>query len=318
MTPEFLLAKLGLPLLRLLLTMAVGLLAANLLEALHWTRFVARLAAPLVRAGHLKEVAGASFSLAFFSPAASNTLLAEAHGRGELSRRELVLANLFNSTPTFLVHLPTLFSLVFAFLGTRAFIYIGLTFAAAFLRTLCTIVAGRLLLPARPQGCPAPQAKDQGPSDWRDVARRTLKRFRKRLWRLVVFTVPIYCLFFAAQQAGWFGAAEAFVARHAGAFSFLNPQSIGIIALHLVAESGAALSAAASLAHSGALSTPEIIMALLVGNIVSSPMRAVRHQFPSYAGFFAPGLALFLVLSNQFFRVASLIIVAAAYYWWAF
>ncbi len=318
MDTELLFSRLFLPLLRLLLVMSFGLLLANLVEALHWTRFVAKLASPLVRLGHLRDVAGASFSLAFFSPASANTLLAEAYERREMSRRELVLANLFNSTPTFLVHLPTLFSLVFAFLGTRAFLYIGLTFIAAFARTLCTIVAGRLLLPPLPPSCvdcllPEPQARD-----WRSVARTTLRRFRKRLVKLLTFTIPIYCLFFAAQQAGWFTAAERFLAEHAGALSFLNPESIGIVALHLVAESGAALSAAASLAHSGALTTPEIILALLVGNILSSPMRAVRHQFPSYAGFFAPSLALFLVISNQAFRVLSLAAVAACYYWYAF
>lgn len=46
------------PLLRLLLGLAVGLLIANLLEALRWTRYLARLAAPLARTAHLREVAG--------------------------------------------------------------------------------------------------------------------------------------------------------------------------------------------------------------------------------------------------------------------
>ena len=47
------------PMLRLLLGLAVGLLIANLLEALRWTRYLARLAAPLARTAHLREVAGA-------------------------------------------------------------------------------------------------------------------------------------------------------------------------------------------------------------------------------------------------------------------
>jgi len=47
-------------------------------------------------------------------------------------------------------------------------------------------------------------------------------------------------------------------------------------------------------------------------------MRAVRHQFPSYAGYFTPALALHLVLANQACRAASLIVVTAAYYWYVF
>ena len=315
MEASVLFAKLVLPLGRLVLVMSVGLLLAGLLESLHWTRFVARLASPLARLGHLREVAGASFALAFFSPAASNSLLAEAHASGELSRRELILANLFNSSPTFLVHLPTLFSMVFAFLGPRAFVYVGLSFAAAAMRTACTIIAGRIMLPPPPQDHRTCAAPDSGKRDWKKAAELTLARFKKRITKLLLFTIPIYCLFFAMQQAGWFSLAEQWLAEHAGAFSFLNPSAISIIAMYLLAESGAAMSAAASLAAGGALADHEVIMALLVGNIISTPMRALRHQFPSYAGFFSPGLALHLVLMNQLCRASSLILVAALYYW---
>ena len=313
--------KLALPLLRLLATMCVGLFAASLLESLHWSRFVAKLAAPMARAGHLREVSAASFALAFFSPAAANSLLSESHARGELSRRELVFANLFNSSPTYLVHLPTLFSLVFAFLGPLAFVYVGLTFAASALRTFCTLAAGRLFLPAPEEGCAAcPDESKSGRARpiWREAVKLTLRRFKKRITKLLLFTVPIYILFFALQQAGLFAAAESWLAAHADWLGFLNPKSLSIVAMHLVAEPGAALSAAASLAHSGGLAPREILMALLVGNIVSTPMRAVRHQFPSYAGYFAPALALRLVLANQLCRAASLACVTAAYYFLAF
>ena len=298
-----------------MLVMSVGLLLAGLLESLHWTRLVAKLASPLARIGHLREVAGASFALAFFSPAASNSLLAEAHAAGELSRRELILANLFNSSPTFLVHLPTLFSMVFAFLGSKAFIYVGLSFAAASARTLFTIIAGRILLPPPPAGCSSCATPDSGKRNWKKAIDLTLARFKKRITKLLMFTIPIYCQLFAKQQVGWFTLAEKWLADHAGVFSFLNPQAIGIVAMYLLAESGAAMSAAASLTAGGALADHEVIMALLVGNIIATPMRALRHQLPSYAGFFSPVLALNLVIMNQLCRAVSLIVVTALYYW---
>ena len=46
------------PMLRLLLGLAVGLLIANLLEALRWTRYLARLAAPLARTAPQRGVGG--------------------------------------------------------------------------------------------------------------------------------------------------------------------------------------------------------------------------------------------------------------------
>ena len=302
------------PLVRLLITMSIGLLVANLIEALHWTRFIAKVASPLAKLAHLQAISGASFSLAFFSPAAANTLLAESYEKGQMSRRELVLANLFNSSPTYLVHLPTLFSMVYAFLGVQALVYVGLTFMAATFRTVVTVIVGRVLLPAPQESNTAnPLDASEGKS-WQSVVATTLKRFKKRIGKLFSFTIPCYLAVYLMQKVGWFGIAEQFMVDHLQGISFIRPEAFGIIALHLAAESGVALSAAASLAHTGALSMPEIIMALLVGNIVSSPMRAFRHQYPSYSGYFAPSMAFVLVLMNQICRILSLATVAIAYY----
>lgn len=318
MDSELYYTKLALPLIRMVAAVCIGLLVASLMESLHWTRFVARLAAPLARAGHLRDVSAAAFALAFFSPTAANSLLAEAHDRGEISGGELVCANLFNSSPAYLVHLPSLFTLVFAFLGPLAFVYVSLTFTASALRTFCTLLAGRLLLPVPEESRTASPREDENRRGWRETVNVTLRRFKKRVIKLLLFTVPIYILFFAMQQAGLFSAAERWLAGHSAWLGFLNPKSLGIVVMHLVEQQGAALAAAASLADAGALTAREIIMALLVGNIVASPMRAVRHQFPSYAGYFAPALALRLVLANQACRALSLVCVAAAYYFYAF
>lgn len=130
---------LGRPLTRLLFAMCIGLLIANIVEALRWTQPLARLSAPLVRLARLREAAGASFSMAFFSPAAANALLSDSHAKGEISLRELVLANLFNSLPAYMVHLPTMLFMLWPVLGAPALIYTGLTLAAAALRTLFTV-----------------------------------------------------------------------------------------------------------------------------------------------------------------------------------
>ena len=59
------------PLCRLLLSMMVALFAANMLEALNWTHTMARLAAPFVRWGHLRGVAGASMPIFLVKPKGS-------------------------------------------------------------------------------------------------------------------------------------------------------------------------------------------------------------------------------------------------------
>ena len=306
--------SLGWPLLRLLLGLAFGLLVANLLEALRWTRHLARLAAPLARAAHLRDVAGASFSLAFVSPAAANGLLSDSHNIGELSNNELMLANLFNSLPAYLVHTPTIFLLTWPVLGTPALVYVALTLVAAAGRTGFTILLSRRILPPPPPGCIAcKNLKEQGTS-WGDALRKAWQRFLRRLPKLVYFTVPIYVLMFYLQRYGYFALAEVWLADHMSWLSFLKPQAMGIIVLHLAAELGAALGSAGSVLQTGGLSPRDVVLALMVGNILSTPMRAIRHQFPSYSGFFRPALALRLILANQGLRAASMTVVTFAYY----
>jgi hypothetical protein len=100
---------LGWPLTRLLLFLAVGLLVALVIESLNWTKKLAVIARPLTRFGHLSPLTGASFSMCFFSGIAANTMLAEGYDTKKLSRKELILANLFNSLPNNFLHLPTTF-----------------------------------------------------------------------------------------------------------------------------------------------------------------------------------------------------------------
>ena len=79
------------------------------------------------------------------------------------------------------------------------------------------------------------------------------------------------------------------------------------------AEFTAGLAAAGALLADGTMTSREIILALLVGNILSSPIRAFRHQFPYYAGIFKPGLALQLILYSQSFRLLSIVAVTVIY-----
>ena len=226
-----------------------------------------------------------------------------------------MLANLFNSLPAYLVHTPTIFLLTWPVLGWPALVYVGLTLLAAIGRTGFTVLLARRVLPVPPRGCMACPTDEAPPTDWGAALRKAWRRFLRRLPKLVYFTAPIYVLMFLLQRYGFFDLAEQWLAEHMGWLGFLKPQAMGIIVLHLAAELGAALGAAGSVLHAGGLSARDVVLALMVGNILSTPMRAVRHQFPSYAGFFRPALALRLILANQGLRAASMALVTVFYYY---
>jgi hypothetical protein len=294
--------------------MAVSLALAQLVESLGWTEGIARLAAPLVRFARFGPAAGASFALAFFSPAAANALLAENRAGGAMSRKELVAANLFNSAPAFLVHLPSLAALAFSFLGPAAVPYLGLVFSAAMMRTAAVALYGHIVLPRRPKTPLEPPRAERPSLISRDTLRKAGRRLLKRLKKTALFTIPVYCALFFLQHAGVFAGLETWMAGQAGVFRLVSPQAFSVVALYVAAENGAAFSAAAVLLGTGAVLPREAVVALLAGNILSSPVRAFRHQLPSYAGFFSPGPALMLVSANQILRAVSLTAVTLLYW----
>ena len=91
--------------------------------------------------------------------------------------------------------------------------------------------------------------------------------------------------------------------------------AIGINVLQRAAELGAARGAAGSVLQTGGLEARDVVLALMVGTILSTPMRAIRHQLPAYAGFYRPALALRLILANQGPRAASMAVVPPLYWW---
>lgn len=302
------------PLIRLICSLSLGLLIANFIEALNWTRKIALLARPLVRMGNMSDVAGASFSMAVFSGVSANTLLAEAYDQQKIQRKELVLANLFNSLPTNFVHLPTMFFITFPLIKGAAIIYVGLTLSAALLRTFTIVLLSRFLLPRPEQKSVFLTDENNTGIDWQAAFEKSWKRFKRRIRKIVLITVPIYILIFIMNRVGYFKEAEQAVAAYLTFMPWLSPQSMGIITLQMATELTGGVAAAGALLQDGVMTHREVILALLVGNVLSSPLRAVRHQFPYYAGIFKPAVALELIVCSQAFRIISLICVGVVYF----
>lgn len=309
---QMLWSGLALPLMKLIFFVSLGLAFANFIESLNWTHKIASLSKPLIRLGHLSSDTGASFSMAFFSGVSSNSMLAEAFDQKRIDKKELICANLFNSLPTYFLHLPTMFFITAPLIKGAALIYVSITFIAAMLRTFIILVVGHFLLEKKKYE--SSEVAEEKRLTVREALVKTWQRFRNRLKKIVLFTVPIYTVIFIINKSGGFDVLEDFMATHLSILSWLHPQSLGIIVLHLAAEFTAGLAVAGALLDAGTMSYREIVLALLVGNILSSPVRAVRHQFPYYAGIFSPRIAMELILYNQGFRIGSLVAVSLGYY----
>ena len=98
------------------------------------------------------------------------------------------------------------------------------------------------------------------------------------------------------------------------AFEIMPMESLGVVILSFAAEFTSGFAAAGALLDAGVLSVKQTVIALLLGNVLAFPIRALRHQIPRYMGIFSPKMGLQLLLSGQFFRISSIIIVGILYY----
>ncbi len=296
------------PLGRMLLLLAVGLAMGLLIEGSGWAVHMARLVRPLTHWGRLESTAGAAFITAFLSGTAANTMLMEALRGGHICPRALRCAYLINTgLPVFLLHLPTTFFVILPMTHTAGGIYLLLNGIAALLRTLLLLSWSRMITPAV-HSQPAPQPPTKKRMDMNRIA--TL--FYKRFTRILLFSAPVYILLHLLTQAGFFNTMRLALAD--GLASSIFPvEAAGVVIFAMATEFTSGIAAAAALLDAGTLSVKQTVMALVLGTIAATPIRALRHQLPSHAGIFTPKLGLFLLLQSQALRIASLALVTGCY-----
>jgi hypothetical protein len=304
------------PLVRLLVFITLGLVVGQTIEAAGWTRRLAVVAAPLFRFSHLGERCSAAFTTSFISGVAANAMLWEFFKEEKITRRQLFLGNLMNQFPAYFLHLPTTFFIVIPLTGRAGALYFFLTFVALVARTWVVMLYGRWY--CRPDRSPQdtvcrmqkPSAPDRPKTD---VVETIKRRLPGRIVRIAVYVVPIYTLVFMVNSMGGFDAARNWLARFV-VTSVLPMESLSVVILSFAAEFTSGFAAAGALMEAGVLTIKQTVIALLAGNIVAFPIRALRHQLPRYMGIFSPAMGLQLLLLGQGLRVISLIGVGMIYF----
>lgn len=328
------LRKLGIPLLRLMGFITIGLLAGQIIEAMGWTREVAVLARPLFRFSKMGNHCSAAFTMAFISGAAANAMLLEFYEEQKISKLQLFLANYINQFPAFFLHLPTTVFIVLPLTGIAGGFYFLITFLATLFRTLCFLTFGHFYLNEQKGGTTLKhgysheQAEATGQSaatlskigmnnrkkpDKIALLKTIQHRLPARIANIFTWVLPIYTLVYILNVNGFFNYLNQALSTHV-TISLMPVESLSIIILSFAAEFTSGFAAAGALMNAGVLSVKQTVIALLLGNVLAFPIRALRHQLPRYMGIFSPKIGLQLLLSGQFFRVASIIIIGTLYY----
>lgn len=297
------------PLMRLTLLIGVGLFAALIIEAAGWTDRLAVMARPFMKWGHLSPEMGSAFTTAFFSGTAALAMLATFLREGTMSRREVTLSVLLDTFPSYFLHLPATFFVILPLVGKAGLLYLLLTFGAAFLRFGAVIVYTRLTFPAAQEGSP----RERGmPGTWKDLLQGALKKLLSRLSRILLIVAPVYMLMLLVSDLGFFHWLRKSFALGMGSTLF-PVEGLSVVILSLVAEITSGYAAAGAMLESGTLSHAQIVLALLAGQIIGTPMRALRHQLPYYMGVFSPAMGIYLMVAAQTFRLVSLGVVTVVF-----
>jgi hypothetical protein len=303
------------PLVQLMLTIAAGLVVGQAIEAAGWTRGLSFLARPLFRFGRLGDRCGAAFLTAFVSGVAANAMLQDFYRENKITREQLYLTNFINQLPAFFLHLPTTFFTVISMTRTAGMLYFALTFLAALLRTFAFLAYGRWRLPPEPPVTgPTPGAVAEPPASKLACVWTVLRqRIPASLVRIGIFVVPIYTAVFVLNRMGLFTMARDWLAD-AVVTTFVPMESLSVVVMSFVAEFTSGFAAAGALMDAGMLTTQQTVLALLTGNVLAFPIRALRHQLPHYMGIYAPRMGAELLVLGQVFRVISLVVVGLVFY----
>jgi hypothetical protein len=303
------------PLTRLMIFITVGLLIGQIIEATGWIKTMAVLARPLFRFGRLGDHCSSAFTAAFFSGVTANAMLLDFFKDEHITRRQLFLSNFINQLPAFFLHLPTTFFIVIPLTGWAGALYFLITFLAVVLRTILFLFYGRAALP--------PLVKETSTAGADTIKRKKINlntvwdriksRLPRRIAGITVYVVPIYTVVFISNAMGFFQFMRQALAGYV-VTNFMPMESLSVIILSFAAEFTSGFAAAGALLEAGVLTVKQTVIALLLGNIIAFPVRALRHQLPRYIGIFSPGMGTQLLLLGQGFRIISLIMVGIIYY----
>ena len=317
------LQKLGIPLFRLLMFISIGLLAGQLIESFGWTKQVAVIARPFFRFSNLGNRCSAAFTSAFISGAVANAMLLDFYEDNKISKMQLFLSNYINQFPAFFLHLPTTVFIVLPLTGFAGALYFFITFLAVLFRTICFLIFGKIYLKQYGKSCQEQihslshqensKIGEETKNDFAIIIKKIKSKLPRRIINIIIWVLPIYTLVFILNYNGFFDYLNKSLAGVI-TLTIMPVESLSVVILSFAAEFTSGFAAAGALMDAGVITVKQTVIALLLGNVLAFPIRALRHQLPRYMGIFSPKMGLQLLLSGQLFSVLSIILMGTLYY----
>ena len=306
-SPGFL-QKVALRFLKLLLLVAFGCFAGSVLEYRSWHRLVTFIALPFTLFGRLPAVSGTALVTALVSNNAAGSMIAGSYSDGRISRLQMWSSAMCNSYIAMVSHSLRVAGPFIAALGLTGVIYYGITFGGGVLICLFFLVLSRSF--AAPQTINNDiKEYDSGAAmlvlPWKEVFSKSFVRTKRMLLRLLTVTGPLYFAAAALTKLGVFKNIECFMPETLA--GIISPELMTVLTARLGGMVNAAM-VGKEFVEQHSMTYTSILLALVLGNIITNPLRLVRRNLPTALGVYGKDGAG-MVFTLQFLR---LIVMTAA------
>ena len=274
---------------------AIGIFATSFAVNIGLMKKFDRLIKPLSSKANISAVSALSIVTCTFSTTAGYSMLVDGLNEKIVSERELIATTVISSFPSILSHLFTFFiPVVIPILGlTTGSIYVCLVGFAAFLKSCIGIILARLWLKDANTSSSKPTLSALDPARAPVVDNKSaVNKSAKSAYRMLKRIVPtMFITLFLVSVAMELNLFESFSAILEPVTSILGLESeIALISATEIVNTYAGIILAGSLLGEGLISTKGVLIALLLGTVVSFSARFVKHSLPLHVSLFGPKL----------------------------
>lgn len=284
----------------------VGIVLAELIIALEYVSKIAWITKPITRFGHLRKECGIAFLTAFASPAAANSMLMEFHTKKLIERNELIIASIVNSFPVIImVYFRYILPALIPLLAVTGMIYFGVIMSIGFIQTFLVLTVGGIILPRKDDDGEIEKGK-QPPLG--EAFKASIKNSKKMIKRVLILFIPITLIIFILIDVGVF---EVLADNLSGIASYfpVPVEGLPIIAIQFANEI-AAYPVARDLLSQGVLTSRDVVLTLLIGDVLSSIVK-LRFSIPYYLGIFGMKLGTQILAISTMLRITIMILMIA-------
>jgi hypothetical protein len=266
---------------------------------------------PFTRHLNINPFSISSILVCFFSPTVGYSILAEGLKDKKVNEKELIGTSLANSFPSVLSHIFTFFiPVVIPILGFTGILFVLIRLGVAFTKSIIGLTYLTMISKKNSFEVPEKINKLNKKENLKKSLKSTL-RFSRRL--IPVMFITMFLVIFLS-KIGAFDYLNNLVKPITDILG-LNP-NVGILSLTEIMNVQAAIVMAGGLLNENILSSKEILIGLVIGNVLTFSTRYVKHSLPLHVSLFGTKLGTKIVMINaiitlllDIFIIAGLLLI---------